>query len=101
MRGKSLVLARLVKVSAAVLGAGLLVTGCSPVKMGAAAVVGSQRITLATLDTECTAPSHGPPYPVCTRRLGLTPHLWKWFRRSCLPSRGSHHWTGCPHQPRP
>ena len=54
MRGKSPVLARLVKVSAAVLGAGLLLAGCSPVKMGAAAVVGSQRITIATLDTEVT-----------------------------------------------
>jgi hypothetical protein len=48
------VLARLVKVSAAVLGAGLLVAGCSPVKMGAAAIVGNQRITMATLDTEVT-----------------------------------------------
>jgi len=54
MRGKSPVLARLVKVSAAVLGAGLLVTACSPVKMGAAAVVGNQRITMANLDTEVT-----------------------------------------------
>jgi aryl-alcohol dehydrogenase-like predicted oxidoreductase len=54
MRGKSPVLARLVRVSAAVLGAGLLVTACSPVKMGAAAIVGNQRITIATLDTEVT-----------------------------------------------
>jgi hypothetical protein len=54
MRGKSPVLARLVKVSAVVLGAGLAVAGCSPVKMGAAAVVGNQRITMATLDTEVT-----------------------------------------------
>jgi hypothetical protein len=54
MRGKSPVLARLVKVSAAVLGAGLLLTACSPLKMGAAAVVGNQRITMATLDTEVT-----------------------------------------------
>ncbi len=54
MRGKSPVLARLVKVSAAVLGAGLLVTGRGPVKMGAAAMVGNQRITIATLDTEVT-----------------------------------------------
>ena len=38
--------------SAVVLGAGLVVTGCSPVKMGAAAIVGSQRITIATLDTQ-------------------------------------------------
>jgi len=41
-------------VSAAVLGVGLLATGCSPVKFGAAATVGSHRITLATLDTEVT-----------------------------------------------
>src|ERR1035441_9412690 len=54
MRGKSPVLVRLVKVSAAVLGVGLVVTACSPVKMGAAAVVGSQRITMASLDTEVT-----------------------------------------------
>ena len=47
-------LGRLVKVSAAVLGAGLLVAGCSvgPVKMGSAAIVGNERITIATLDTE-------------------------------------------------
>jgi hypothetical protein len=54
MRGKSPVLARLVRVSAAVLGAGLLVTACSPVKMGAAAIVGNQRVTIANLDTEVT-----------------------------------------------
>ena len=36
------------------LGAGLLVAGCSPVKMGSAAIVGNQRITIATLDTEVT-----------------------------------------------
>jgi hypothetical protein len=35
------VLRRLVKVSALVLGAGLLVTGCSPVKFGAAAITGN------------------------------------------------------------
>jgi hypothetical protein len=39
-------------VSAVALGAGLLVTGCSPVKMGAAAIAGNQRITIATLATE-------------------------------------------------
>ena len=50
----SVVLRRLVKASAVVLGAGLLVTGCSPVKFGAAAITGSQRITIATLTTEVT-----------------------------------------------
>ena len=48
------VLRRLIKVSALVLGAGLVVTGCGPVKMGAAAIVGDQRITVATLDNEVT-----------------------------------------------
>ena len=42
--------------SAVVLGAGLVVTACSssPVKFGSAAIVGDQRITLATLDSEIT-----------------------------------------------
>jgi hypothetical protein len=42
-------------VSAVALGAGLVVTACSPVKLGAAALVGNERITIATLDTEVTA----------------------------------------------
>jgi len=54
MSGQSLVLRRLVKASAVVLGTGLLVAGCSPVKMGAAAITGNQRITIATLATEVT-----------------------------------------------
>ena len=56
MRRQVLVLRRLVKVSALVAGAGLVVAGCSvgPVKMGSAAIVGDQRITIATLDTEVT-----------------------------------------------
>jgi hypothetical protein len=50
------VLRRLVKASAIVIGVGLIVTGCAvtPVKMGAAAIVGNQRISIATLDTEVT-----------------------------------------------
>ncbi len=48
------VLSRLIKVSALVLGAGLVMAGCSPVKLGAAAVVGDQRITVATLNSEVT-----------------------------------------------
>lgn len=47
-------LRRLIKASALVVGVGLLATACSPVKMGAAAIVGNQRITIATLDTEVT-----------------------------------------------
>ena len=42
--------------SAVVLGAGLVLTACSssPVKFGSAAIVGNERITIATLDTEVT-----------------------------------------------
>jgi hypothetical protein len=48
------VLRRLIKVSAAVIGLGLAVTACGRVEMGAAAVYGNQRITIANLDTEVT-----------------------------------------------
>ncbi len=51
---RGLALRRLVRASAVVLGVGLLVTACSPVKFGAAAITGSQRITIATLTTEVT-----------------------------------------------
>ena len=47
-----LALRRLAKMSGVVLGAGLLVTGCSPVKFGSAAITGNQRITIATLTTD-------------------------------------------------
>lgn len=45
---------RLVTISVVAVGAALVVTGCSPVKMGSAAITGDQRITIATLDTEVT-----------------------------------------------
>jgi hypothetical protein len=74
------VLSRLIKVSALVLGAGLVIAGCDPVKMGAAAIVGDQRITVATLDTEVTNlsrylkvhPSPMPLTPVQQTQLTLT-----------------------------
>ena len=49
-------LRRLLWASAVVIGAGLAVTGCAvtPLKMGAAAIVGNQRISIATLGTEVT-----------------------------------------------
>ena len=47
-------LRRLIKASAIVIGTGLAVTACSSVKMGSAAIVGSDRITIATLSTEVT-----------------------------------------------
>jgi hypothetical protein len=50
------VLRRLVKASAIVIGVGLLATGCAvtPVKLGSAAIVGNERISIATLDNEVT-----------------------------------------------
>ena len=56
MRKQGPVPGRLIRVSAVALGVGLLVAGCSvgPVKVGSAAIVGDQRITIATLDTEVT-----------------------------------------------
>ena len=46
------VLRRFVAAIAVTVGAGLAVAGCAPVKMGAAAIVGDQRVTIANLDTE-------------------------------------------------
>ena len=40
--------------SAAVIGLGLALTACSRVELGAAAIYGNQRITIANLDTEVT-----------------------------------------------
>ena len=45
---------RLVTTAAVVVGAALVVTACGPVKLGSAAIVGNERITIATLDTEVT-----------------------------------------------
>lgn len=45
---------RLIKVSVALIGLGLAVTACGRVEMGAAAIYGNQRITIANLDTEVT-----------------------------------------------
>jgi hypothetical protein len=63
VRRHGAVLRRLVITSAVVIGAGLVLAGCAPVKFGAAAIVGSNRITIATLDTEATNLSQGAqPY---------------------------------------
>lgn len=43
---------RLAALGAVILGACALLAACSPVKMGAAAIVGDQRITVSTLDTQ-------------------------------------------------
>ena len=45
---------RLTALGAVGLGACALLAACSPVKMGSAAVVGDQRITVASLDTQVT-----------------------------------------------
>jgi hypothetical protein len=50
------VLRRLVTAPAIVIGVGLMVTGCAvtPLKMGSAAILGDQRISVATLGSEVT-----------------------------------------------
>ena len=50
------VLRRLVTAPAIVIGVGLMATGCAvtPLKMGSAAIVGDQRISVATLGSEVT-----------------------------------------------
>jgi hypothetical protein len=48
------VLRRLIKASAIVIGAGLVVSGCSSLKVGAAAITTRERITIATLGTQVT-----------------------------------------------
>ena len=47
-------LRRLITASAIVIGVGLMATGCAvtPVKMGSAAILGDQRISIATLGAE-------------------------------------------------
>jgi hypothetical protein len=46
------VTAKRIALGAAGLGACVLIAACSPVKAGAAAIVGNQRITVSTLDTQ-------------------------------------------------
>jgi hypothetical protein len=65
-------------------GVGLLVAGCSPVKMGAAAIVGDQRITIATLDTQVTNLSHAAKkYPgvVTLNQQQMTQATLTWLVR--------------------
>jgi hypothetical protein len=51
-----IVLRRLVTAAAMVSGVGLVMTGCAvtPLKMGSAAIVGSQRISVATLGSQAS-----------------------------------------------
>jgi hypothetical protein len=84
MSKQSPVLRRLVKLSAVALGAGLVVTACSPVKVGSAAIVGNQRITIATLDTEVTNLSQAAKlYPgiVQLSQVQLTQQTLTWLIR--------------------
>jgi SurA N-terminal domain len=78
------VLRRLVKLSAVALGAGLVVTACSPAKAGSAAIVGDQRITIATLDTEVTNLSQTAklyPATVQLTQVQLTQQTLTWLIR--------------------
>ena len=84
MSKQSLVLRRLVKLSAVALGVGLVATACSPAQAGAAAIVGNQRITIATLDTEVTNLSQTAklyPATVQLTQVQLTQQTLTWLIR--------------------
>jgi hypothetical protein len=55
MRRDVVVLRTSMKLTVAVLAAGIAVAACGPVQMGAAAIVGSQRISTATLSAEAAS----------------------------------------------
>ena len=77
-------LRRLVKLSAVALGVGLVVTACGPVKVGSAAIVGDERITIATLDTEVTNLSQTAklyPATVQLTQVQLTQQTLTWLIR--------------------
>jgi hypothetical protein len=78
------VLRKFVGAGVLALVAGLAVAGCSPVKMGAAAIVGSNRISLATLDTEAGKLSAGvAKYPgvVNLSQQQITQETLSWLIR--------------------
>lgn len=75
---------RFVGVGAAALVAGLAVAGCAPVQMGAAAIVGSNRITISTLNTEAGKLSTGvSKYPgvVTLSQQQVTQQALSWLIR--------------------
>lgn len=81
---------KLLSAGALALVAGLAVTGCSSVKMGAAAIVGSDRITLATLDTEAGNLSTGvAKYPgvVNLSKQQITQQTLQWLIRFQISER--------------
>jgi hypothetical protein len=78
------VLSRMVGVSAVALVGGLAVAGCAPVQMGAAAIVGNQRVSVTTLDTEAgILASAAKPYSsiVSLTQTQITQETLQWLIR--------------------
>jgi hypothetical protein len=78
------VIRRFVGAAAAASVVGLAVAGCSPVQMGAAAIVGNSRISVATLDTEAGELSQGvAKYPgvVSLNQQQITQQTLSWLIR--------------------
>lgn len=72
---------RAVVLGAAGLGACVLLAACSPVKMGAAAIVGNQRITAASLDTQvanlqASATRYGSQFPLTAAQMPSAVLSW-------------------------
>jgi len=73
-----------IKVAVAVAGVGVVLAGCAPVKVGSAAIVGNQRITIATLDSETTvlaAAAKQYPGQVSLTQSAMTKDTLTWLVR--------------------
>ena len=66
------VLRRVITVTAVMVAAGLAVAGCAPIKMGAAAIVGNNSVSIAQLDTDsgmlAAAAKKSPPQQPLTQQ---------------------------------
>ena len=79
-----MVFRRVIGVSAVLVAAGLALAGCAPVKMGAAATLGNQRVTIATLDTESghlTAAGKNYPGVFTLNQQQITQETLSWLIR--------------------
>lgn len=81
---------RVMGAGALVLVAGLAAAGCAPVKTGAAAIVGNQRLTIANLDTEASKLSAGAkkfPGVVNLTQQEVTQQTLSWLIRFQISDR--------------
>jgi hypothetical protein len=79
------VLRRLMGVAAVTVAAGVAVAGCAPIKMGAAAIVGNNSVSIAQLDSEvgllATAQKEHPPAQNSLTQQQITQATLTWLIR--------------------